>query len=163
MSWNRADISHWHYSRGLDILTSFATKLGNAADAAKYGALATTARTNYISKFYDAASHVFSDRKDDYPISQMLALDLFGLVPSADRDAVFADLVSLINNGNHSGFPNAPTWGIIGQKVAYNVLTRGGRTDLALTVQLARGMPSVDYWIEGSGPGTGATTLWENW
>ena len=163
VSWNRADISHWHYTRGLDITADFARKLGNAGDQAKYEALAATARAKYLSVFYDAATHVFSDRKDDYPISQMLALDLYGLVPDADRDAVFADLVLLINNGTHSGFPNAPSWGIIGQKVAYDVLTRGGRTDLALTVQLARGMPSIDFWIEGSGPGTGATTLWENW
>ena len=163
VSWNRADISHWHYTRGLDLTAGFAAKLGNAADEAKYSALAATARAKYLSQFYDAVTHTFSDRKDDYPISQMLALDLFGLVPDADRDAVFADLVTLINNGTHSGFPNAPSWGIIGQKVAYDVLTRGGRTDLAIEVQLARGMPSVDFWIEGSGPGTGATTLWENW
>ena len=163
VSWNRADISHWHYTRGLDLTAGFAAKLGNAADEAKYSALATAARANYLSQFYNAAAHTFSDRKDDYPISQMLALDLYGLVPDADRAAVFADLVALINNGTHSGFPNAPSWGIIGQKVAYDVLTRGGRTDLAIEVQLAHGMPSVDFWIEGSGPGTGATTLWENW
>ena len=102
----------------------------------------------------------------NYPIDQILALALWDLVPDANRDAVFANLVNLIETGAHSGYPVAPSWGIIGQKYAYDVLTRGGRTDLALQVMLASGMPSIDYWVEpqpGAAPGTGATTLWENW
>ena len=118
VSWNRADISHWHYSRGLDITADFARKLGNAGDQAKYEALAATARAKYLSVFYDAATHVFSDRKDDYPISQMLALDLYGLVPDADRDAVFADLVLLINNGTHSRWPPRPAAAAAAEKAA---------------------------------------------
>ena len=160
VSWNKPDISHWHYLRGMEILTDFATRLGNSADAAKYGAAVAAARTAYVTEFYKNDTHIFNE---DYPINQLLALAAFGVVPEADREAVFANLVGMINNGTHSGFPNAPSWGIIGQKLAYDVLTRGNRTDLALTVQLASGMPSVDFWIEGSGPGTGATTLYENW
>jgi len=96
----------------------------------------------------------------------MLALDAYGVVPDADRENVFNQLVALINNGTHSGYPNAPTWGIIGQKVAYDVLSRGGRNDLAISVHLASNMPSIQYWINGGvggPPGSGATTLWENW
>lgn len=163
VSWNKPDISHWHYLRGLDILTDFATRLGNTSDAAKYGALATSARTAYVTQFYKNSTHIFNE---NYPINQMLALDAYGVVPDADRDNVFNQLVTLINNGTHSGFPNAPSWGIIGQKVAYDVLARGGRNDLAITVHLASSMPSIEYWIEGGvggPPGSGATTLWENW
>jgi hypothetical protein len=46
---------------------------------------------------------------------------------------------------------------------AWPVLTAGGRLYLALEMMLAHGIPSFDYWLDGSGPGgPGATTLWEN-
>ena len=69
----------------------------------------------------------------------------------------------LIVNGTHSGYPNATSGGIVYMKYIWPVLTNNGQLELALRMMLGRGMPSIDYWIEGSGPNTGATTLWENW
>ncbi len=83
-----------------------------------------------------------------------------GGLAGANSEAVFQTLLSLINNGTHSGLPNAPTGGIVFTKFAWPVLTEGGKLDVALDLMVARGMPSYDYWQQGTPP---ATTLWENW
>jgi hypothetical protein len=84
-------------------------------------------------------------------------------VPAASRPGAFAALVSELESGARSGFARAPTGGIVFQKLAYPVLSAGGRMDLALDLLLARGMPSVAYWMDSGVQTTPATTLWERW
>jgi len=154
----RPDISTFYFIQGLRVLTDFANRLGNTADAAHYGAIANRTSSYYNQLWYNAAGSYY---QDGYPISQVLALE--GGFAGTNATAVFNTLVGLINSGKFSGFPNAPTGGIVFTKYSWPVLTEGGRIDLALQMFLATGMPSFDHWIEGSGPNTGATTLWENW
>lgn len=143
-------------------MADFATRIGNSADAARYSGLAATTRQAYTAAFYHDEG-VNSYVSDGYPISQVLALEVGGVIPASDNGAVFNTLVNEIVNGTKSGYPMAPTGGIIFTKHVWPVLTAGGRTDLAIDLHLASGMPSWSYWIDGSGPNTGATTLWENW
>jgi len=152
------DISTFYFLKGLKYLAYFAQKLGNADDYSRYSSLYDITSAKYNSLWYKSATNLYNT---GYPISQILALE--SGQAGSNAPAVFASLVNLINNGNFSGFPNAPTGGIVFTKYSWPVLSAGGRTDLALQMMLASGMPSFDYWIEGSGPGTGATTLWENW
>jgi len=154
----RSGISTFYFIQGLRVLTDFANRLGNTADAAHYGAIANRTAAYYNQLWYNATGASY---EDGYPISQVLALE--GGFAGTNATAVFNTLVGLITSGKFSGFPNAPTGGIVFTKYSWPVLTEGGRIDLALQMFLASGMPSFEAWIEGSGPNTGATTLWENW
>jgi alpha-L-rhamnosidase len=161
----RPDISTTYFIMGLDILADFANRTGNSGDAQKYGSLSQTTRALYNQNWEHGAGTPDAYYQDGYPISQILALHI-GVVPAADQAAVANTLVNLINNGSHSGFPNSPTGGIVFTKYAWPVLSSIGRTDLAMTLMLAKGMPSYDFWIEGSETQNSwvpATTLWENW
>lgn len=55
------------------------------------------------------------------------------------------------------------TGGIIYQKYIYPVLTRNSRADLALTLLLADGFSSFQYWLNDIPGAIKATTLWENY
>ena len=146
----RADISTFYFLTELRIITDFATRLGHVSDATRYSSFADTIAERYNGLWYHSDAAYY---QDGYPISQILALQA-GVAGSNDA-AVFNTLVSLINNGSHSGYPTAPTGGIVYTKYVWPVLTARDKLDLALQLMLARGMPSYDYWIEGSGPNTG--------
>ena len=158
----RSDISTHAFIKGIDILTDFATRLGNTADAQKYGALANTTRDLYNTNFYHAGAPGSAYYSDGYPISQALALDL-GIVPASDNGAVFQTLVNLIYNGSNSGIPLHTTGGIIYQKFIYPVLTDNQRADLALELLLQDGFASIQYWLNDIPGAVKATTLWENY
>lgn len=110
----RGDISTFMFVRGLDILAEFANKTGNNGDYVQYSTLSATTKALYNKQWWNAAGGYYSD---NYPISQILALDLEGLVPNASRTTVFNTLVNLIQSGTHSGFANHSSGGIIFQKV----------------------------------------------
>jgi hypothetical protein len=95
-------------------------------------------------------------------VSQAAALDVGGGSPAA-RAGTLAALVGELETGARSGFPRAPTGGIIFQRLAYPVLSAANRTDLALQMLLARGMPSIAFWMDAAVQTTPATTLWERW
>ena len=154
------DISTAYFIKGLDVTANFATRLGFADDAKYYGDLATTTRANYNTAWFNATSGLYAP---GYPINQIMALEI-GVAPPTGPTATA--LVDLITQGTHSGLPNAPTGGIVFTKYAFPVLSAMGRDDLAITLLLAKGMPSYQYWIDGASGvqnAVSATTLWENW
>lgn len=84
-------------------------------------------------------SYLYFDSVLPLVLYQILALE--SGQAGSNAPAVFASLVNLINNGTYSGFPNAPTGGIVFTKYSWPVLSAGGRTDLALQV-----LVSFSYW-----------------
>jgi alpha-L-rhamnosidase len=74
-------------------------------------------------------------------------------------DAVFADLVNdvVVTHTMHT------TSGIIGWKYLLEVLSRHGRTDVALGLNLQTTYPSLGFMIQGAGNPEPATTVWELW
>jgi alpha-L-rhamnosidase len=157
---NRTGISSFYFIRGVEILADFATRLNMTRDAQRYGALAAATRASYEARLYNAAQEYY---EDGFPVSQLVALEL-GTGSAASQASAFSALVAELESGAKSGFPRAPTGGIIFQKYAYGALSRGGRMDLALDVLLASsGMPSIEFWFNESVQTTPASTLWERW
>ncbi len=66
------------------------------------------------------------------------------------KDAV-SNLISLIHSNN-----DLMKYGVIGNKVIYDVLSENGYSDLALKLITQDKYPSLKYWLDN-----GATSLWE--
>ena len=158
-SFTRVGLSTYYFLKDLEAAAGFAATLGEAADAARFAALAASTANAYTAALWNASA---ASWEDGFPVSQVVALDL-AVLPAASRPGAFAALVSELESGARSGFARAPTGGIVFQKLAYPVLSAGGRMDLALDLLLARGMPSVAYWMDSGVQTTPATTLWERW
>lgn len=155
----RVGLSTYYYIKGVQALAGFAGALGRAGDAARYAAAAAAAVAAFHARLWNASQGAY---EDGFPVSQAAALDLGGGSAGA-RAGALAALVGELESGARSGYPRAPTGGVIFQRLAYPVLSAAGRTDLALELLLARGMPSVQYWMDGAVQTTPATTLWERW
>ena len=156
----RPGLSTFYFIKGVEVLADIAETLGKADDAAHYSALLAASLAAYQSHLFNASDSYF---EDGFPVSQLVALELPGGLPPALQDAAFKALVAELETGARSGFPRAPSGGIVFQKYAYGALSRGGRMDLALDVMLAQNMPSVAFWLDASVQTTPATTLWERW
>ncbi|MGC8625696.1 MAG: family 78 glycoside hydrolase catalytic domain, partial [Phycisphaerae bacterium] len=78
----------------------------------------------------------------------------FDIVPPASRGKVFANLVNHLENVTRRHFDT----GILATPLVLEVLTRHGRTDLALALMSQTTYPSYGWQIA-----LGATTLWEQW
>ena len=155
----RPSISTFYFIKGLQVLTSFAQRLGKTADARKYGDLEAKTSATFQTLLYNNSTHMY---EDGYPISQIMAFTL-GVVPKSDSDAVLNNLLDMLAKGTHSGLPNAPTGGIVFTKYFWDLMQAKGHNDLGIQYMLAKGMPSFSYWIEPTNGGVPATTLWENW
>jgi len=78
----------------------------------------------------------------------------FGFVPSSERAAVFADLVSQVEALGHLDV------GFLGASYVTRALAEGGRADLAYHICCQRmEMPSYGYWVTTMK----STALWEGW
>ncbi len=82
--------------------------------------------------------------------AQAMAL-YYGLFEPGEAPIAFGHLVKLIEENG-----GAFDCGIQGLRVIFHVLSRFGRSDLALKMIVGPGFPSYGYWIAH-----GATTLWE--
>lgn len=159
-------ISTFYFLRGVQILSNFAAKLGGKGeDAAHYAALAASTAAAFQALLFNSTLQAY---EGGYPVSQLMALALGEgtLTPTAAPalEAAFGALEGELTMGTLSGFPLAPTGGIVFQKLAYPILSQGGRMDLALDLMLSqRGMPGVAYWFDSAVQTTPATTLWERW
>lgn len=78
----------------------------------------------------------------------------FGLVPEKYRTAVFNRMVEIIVHENESHFDT----GIFATNLVLELLTQGGRGDVAYAMMNQHTSPSFGWQID-----RGATTLWENW
>jgi len=155
----RPSISTFYFSKGLEVLTSFASKLGKTDDVSKYGALLAKTKAVYQASLYNTSGRHY---EDGYPISQIISLQL-GVVPSNNVTGIFEYLLQSLGEGQHSGLPNHVTGGIVFTKYFWDVLKAHGRNDLGISYMLAKGFPSFNAWLEPTDGGVPATTLWENW
>ncbi|MDR2040866.1 MAG: alpha-rhamnosidase, partial [Tannerella sp.] len=78
----------------------------------------------------------------------------YGMVPEADREGVFRNIVDKTLNE----FDGHVSTGLIGIQWLMRGLTENGRADLALRIAANRTYPSWGYMVEN-----GATTIWELW
>ena len=112
VAFTRTDISTHAFLKAVDTVAEFAALLGNEADATKYGVLAATTRAAFTEQFlHQNATTGLPYVSDNYPISQVLALDVGGVVPSTSVAGVQQNLANLIYSGDESGFPNTTTGG----------------------------------------------------
>jgi alpha-L-rhamnosidase len=131
------------------IVAEAARALGEAADAAKYDALADSIRRAFQARFYqpDRGSY-------DNGSQTALGCALYqGLVDPADRGRVLANLVAAVEKtGGHIDT------GILGAKYLLNALLEDGRAEVAFRVITQPDQPGWLWWRS-----QGATTLWEQW
>ncbi|MDZ8275744.1 family 78 glycoside hydrolase catalytic domain [Microbacterium aquimaris] len=133
--------------RSLDLVVRAASELGFEDDAALFSARAAHRRSLYAEEFI-AGGTVKGDTQSGYLFT--LAWDL---APPENRRALGDRLVRKIE-----GRGRRLTSGFLGVNLIGPVLTRIGRSDLALALVLQRDYPSWGYSID-----RGATTIWERW
>lgn len=140
----------------LEIMRDTAALLGRTADKERYAGLVEQSRSAFLGAFYDADRKVFRTETDAgfRQTSQILPLAL-GLVPTADRAAVVANLAQDITKA-HNGHLNT---GSIGTRYLLPVLTAEAQGDVAYRVATQTTYPSWGNWFVNGG----ATTIWEGW
>ncbi|MBL8048912.1 MAG: glycoside hydrolase family 78 protein [Chthonomonas sp.] len=143
------DVIYLSYFAGsARIVAQAADVLGKASDAAKYDELADRLRDAFAEHYSRADGWV----KGDTQCSYVLAL-VFDLLP-ADRAAKAAErLVADIEKRNWH-----LSTGFVGTRDLMHVLTKVGRSDVALRLLHNKTFPSWGFSIEN-----GATTIWERW
>ena len=142
------------YALALDAQAGAASRLGFAADAARYGALAAGARALLLTHF-DTATGCFSNCT---ATSQVLGLAAGVLAEgSAAHGAAWARALAIF--GPNGTFPERYGGGEISIGYFFDLLEGAGLQGLALRTQLHTDKPtSPGFWVA-----QGATTLWEYW
>jgi hypothetical protein len=116
-----ADLGTFYFVSDAEIAARWAALLGNASEAARFTRMAQAARSAYDQFFFDNASIAYTDpvyygAKNFFPISQMLPLALGLEQAQANGAAVLENLLQSIYSGGHTGYPNASSWGIVGNR-----------------------------------------------
>ena len=140
--------AYFAYSAGL--LAKIAEVLGKEVDAKDYALLAENCKQAYVQEFIkeDGTITVYSEKQAPYV--RALA---FGLYTEELRPKLVEKLAERVeNNDCHLGT------GFLSTPFLCDVLSEGGRGDLAFDVLLQEGIPSWLYAINH-----GATTVWEDW
>ncbi|MFH2069352.1 MAG: family 78 glycoside hydrolase catalytic domain [Candidatus Omnitrophota bacterium] len=135
----------WKCSR---VMAKIADLLRHKGDAGRYHEWEGHIRGAFQARFYDRANHTFGSQTAD-----AMAL-YFQLVPSGEKMAVINSLVKNIRETHNCHH----TVGIMGLRFLFEVLTRNGHGDTALTLMHQNTYPSFGDLIK-----RGATTLWEYW
>ena len=138
-----------YYYRDALIVSKAASLLGKTEDARKYGDLAMKIRDAFNREFFQKDTGLY----DGGTQTAMSCALTHGLVPPAEQERVFGNLVALIEKND--GFLDA---GILGTKYLIDSLTAGGRADVVYGMATKTTYPSWGRWLE-----EGATTLWEQW
>jgi alpha-L-rhamnosidase len=147
------------YVRALEITTKFAKRLGQSADAAYYGGLATAARALYQSTYFNATTNCYAGCTY---VSQVFALTLglAGPQGSPTEQAVWANALDWWSANATHGVPEHFGGGIISLKYSLPLLDAHAATGLALKMHMQTDRaPGFGYWVETGG----ATTLWEEY
>lgn len=139
----------WYYY-DVWLVARMAAVLGNSADAASYGQLATQIKDALNRTFFDANTGNYANGTQ---AANAMALFL-DLVPKDHRSAVASNLTNDIVYYHNTHV----TTGFIGVKFLMPALTAIGRSELAYELASQTTYPSWGYMIEH-----GATTLWELW
>ena len=136
-----------HVSR---LMARIAGVLARGEDAQHFATSAHSAATAVNREFLDERSGQYSDGRQGANVFPLA----FGLVPRKHVTAVFNRLVEIILQDDQGHFDT----GMYGTPLILDVLTSGGRVDLAYRLMNQLTYPSYGFEIS-----QGATALWENW
>ena len=140
--------SSCYYYQAMRIAAEIAALRGDAAEAARWNALAAKTRAGINAKCYKG-NGVYDNGGQT---AQAVALT-FGIVEESERAKVEARLVEAVERTNcHVDV------GLIGMKHVFRALSRMGRSDLAFRMLTNPTKPSPVEWAQ-----KGGTTLWEDW
>jgi alpha-L-rhamnosidase len=139
-----------YYAYVAQLMAKTASLLKKTADIASFKGIARAAATAVNRKFFNESRAQYWEGRQGANVFPLA----FGLVPPEQVKAVFDRLVEIVVNDNDSHFDT----GIFATRLLLNVLTEGGRGDLAYELMNQKTQPSFGWQIA-----QGATTLWENW
>ena len=132
------------------IMAKVATLVGKADEVDYFTVVATKAGEAVNKRFFDPQRAQYWEGRQG---ANAFALAC-GVVPAEHAGAVFARMVEIIVDDNKSHFDT----GIFGTRITLDLLTAGGRGDVAYALMNQRTQPSFGWQLA-----QGATTLWENW
>jgi alpha-L-rhamnosidase len=138
------------YAYSARLLAQIAGVLANEADRQAYAALADEIAERFNKRFWNKKLRGYGSGNQ----SCNAIAAYMGLVPPERCAQVLASLVENVTGPSH----NHLTTGNICTKYLLEVLSAGGRADVALGVALQETYPSWGYMLAN-----GATTLWERW
>ena len=130
-------------------LSQMAQLLGNSADAATYGLLATNILTAFNNQFFNSAGRYYSTASDT---SDAMPLAL-GMVPGGSTTVVLNSLVQDIR-----GRGNAWTSGDVGYWYLLRALADNDRSDVVFDMINRTNAPGYGYILN-----QGATSMTESW
>lgn len=130
-------------------LANAAKLTGNREDAIQYEVLAKTIRNAFNNKFFNRETKQYGTGSQ---CANAMAL-VMGLVDSSDRNAVFNNLVTDIENRQYEN-----TTGEVGMRYLINALADEGRSDVVYRMNNQDALPGYGYQIK-----MGATALPETW
>ncbi len=145
-----AFVNTCYYAHVAQLMAKVAQVLGKTEDMSRFRGLARLAATAINQQFFDAAKGQYWTGQQGANVFPLA----FGLVPPEHTKAVFDRMVEIIVADNHGHFDT----GMFGTRFVLDVLTAGGRGDVAYTMMNQQTFPSFGWQIA-----RGATTLWENW
>ncbi len=151
-------ISTAYFAHSADLMRQIAEVLGRGRDARRYATLGKRVRKAFQRRFVTPDGRMVGDTQAAY----VLALH-FDLLPEALRPAAVANLAHQILEGRSSRWPYPKrdghlSTGFLAVDKICDVLTRGGRLDLAYRLLLNETYPSWLFPVKN-----GATTIWERW
>ncbi|MDP4276764.1 MAG: family 78 glycoside hydrolase catalytic domain [Bacteroidota bacterium] len=139
-----------YYYKLLTVMQAFAEVLDQPQDKHAFAVLARHLNVAFQKKFYHPDTHFYGNNT---VTSNILPL-AFGMVPVADRPAVFNQICRVIEGPNQGHIAS----GIIGTSWLMHTLSAYGRPDLAFRIATNTTYPSWGYMLS-----KGATTTWELW
>jgi len=137
---------HYHF---LQLMMKYSKLTGNDADYKGFETLAEKVKDAFHKKFYNDKGFYGDNKLTDNIIPLY-----FGMVPKAEIEKVFKNIVYIVEVTNNGHLSN----GLVGVQWLMRCLNDYGRPDLAYTIATQKTYPSWGYMIEN-----GATTIWELW
>ncbi|RKD19611.1 alpha-rhamnosidase [Pelobium manganitolerans] len=137
---------HYHF---LKLMMEYSKLTGNENDYSQFEILAQKVKDAFNQKFYNDKGFYGDNKLTDNIIPLY-----FGMVPQAETDKVFRNIVYTVEVTNNGHLSN----GLVGIQWLMRCLNDYGRPDLAYTIATQKTYPSWGYMIEN-----GATTIWELW
>ncbi len=141
-------VAQCFFANSADIVSRSATLLGKEDDARYYADVAAKVREAYLNEYVTPNGLISSDTQTAY----VLALH-FNMIPEQLRAQAVERLAD-----NVARYKDHITTGFLGTPYICNVLTDGGRSDVAYRLLLQKTAPSWIYPVS-----KGATTIWERW
>lgn len=142
-------ISTAYYYHFTQLMMRFSRISGNDSDYKDFQVLGDKIKAAFNLKFYNEKGFYASNNLTDNIIPLY-----FGMVPQANIDQVFKNIVYTVEVTNKGHLSN----GLVGVQWLMRCLNDYGRPDLAYTIATQKTYPGWGYMIDN-----GATTIWELW